>query len=142
MSMSASPAGGKRGRKRPMADINMTPMVDVMLVLLVIFMITAPAMKEGIDVDLPKASGGPSNNRSIAPLSVVVDQTGKVYFNGKTLEASEVETELPKLLKGHEKETLTLKAYRLLPTEAFVKVMSVARRAGITGFSIAVNTGK
>ena len=140
MSMSAAPAAGKgRRRRRPMADINVTPMVDVMLVLLVIFMITAPVLKDGIDVDLPKASGGTSGGKSAAPFSVIIDSKSQVHCAGRTLLPADVPTELPKLLKGHEKETLTLKAQKNLPYDAVVRVIAIVRQAGIQGISIAVD---
>ena len=144
MSMGAAPAGGgRRGRGRPMSEINVTPMVDVMLVLLVIFMITAPSLdKSGIDVKLPQATQGANTSHPTTPLLVVVDRDGRVYTGGKMLEPGEVDAELPKLLKGHEKETLTLKAARELRYDTVVKVIAAVRAAGITGISIAVDHGK
>lgn len=140
MSMSAAPAAGKgRRRRRAMADINVTPLVDVMLVLLVIFMITAPVLKDGIDVDLPKAQGGTSGGKSAAPFSVVIDKESRVHCAGRTLMPADIAVELPKLLKGHEKETLTLKAQRNLPYDSVVRVIAIVRQAGIQGISIAVD---
>lgn len=139
MSISAAPAAGRGKRRRPMADINVTPLVDVMLVLLVIFMITAPALKDSIDVDLPKVGGGAAATRSVPPLAVVIDADGRVHANGRSLQLSEVAVELPKLLKGHEKEPLTLKAHRKLPYDTVVKVIAAIRSAGLTAINIAVD---
>ncbi len=122
-----------------MADINVTPLVDVMLVLLVIFMITAPVLKDGIDVDVPKASGGTSGGKNAAPFSVIIDKEAFVYCAGRKISQADVATELPKLLKGHEKETLTLKAQRNLPYDVVVRVIAIVRQAGINGISIAVD---
>lgn len=132
---------GRGRRRRAMAEINVTPLVDVMLVLLVIFMITAPILKDGIDVELPKAKGTSGAGKVATPLSVVVDATGKVHVAGRTLEISEIAVELPALLKGHEKEVLSLKAHRTLPYESVVKVIAVMRAAGVTGISMAVDAG-
>lgn len=124
-----------------MGDINITPMVDVMLVLLVIFIITAPAMKDSIDVNLPRAKGASSSvgGSDAAPQAVVMDSAGRVHVGARTLEPAEVPGELPKLLKGHEKEMMTLRADRQLPYENVVRVLSIMRGSGVKGVSIAVD---
>jgi biopolymer transport protein TolR len=76
MNMADSPGGGRRGRRRAvMAEINVTPMVDVMLVLLIIFMVTAPLMTSAIDIDLPVATGGKSLSSNTPPLTLSVKRT-------------------------------------------------------------------
>ncbi len=70
---------GGRGRYRPMADINVTPLVDVMLVLLIVFMITAPLMTTGVNVDLPKTDASPVNSDS-KPLAVSVKGDGTIFL--------------------------------------------------------------
>jgi biopolymer transport protein TolR len=75
-----TPGGrGGRGRYRPMAEINVTPLVDVMLVLLIVFMVTAPLMTTGVNVDLPKTDASPVNSDS-KPLSVSVKNDGSIYL--------------------------------------------------------------
>ena len=76
--MEAAGGGGRRGRQRAavMAEINVTPMVDVMLVLLIIFMVAAPLMTSTIDIDLPVASGGKSLTSNAPPLTLSVKRTG------------------------------------------------------------------
>ena len=78
MGMSAGGSGGGRrgGRKAVMAEINVTPMVDVMLVLLIIFMVAAPLMTSTIDIDLPIAKGGNSAPSNAPPLTLSVKRTG------------------------------------------------------------------
>lgn len=71
----------QRIRKRPMADINVVPYIDVMLVLLVIFMITAPLLTEGVKVDLPTASAQPIEKQKRDPLVVTVDKSGNYYLS-------------------------------------------------------------
>ncbi len=68
-----------RGRYRPMAEINVTPLVDVMLVLLIVFMVTAPLMTSGVSVDLPKADAKPLNTDS-EPLTVSIKADGNIYL--------------------------------------------------------------
>ena len=74
---------GRRGRKGPLTEINVTPLVDVMLVLLIIFMISAPLLTVGVPVELPKteASAVETNNE---PLSVSIDQQGAIFIGGRS----------------------------------------------------------
>ena len=78
MNMASSPGGGRRRGRRAavMSEINVTPMVDVMLVLLIIFMVAAPLMTSNIDIDLPVASGGKSASSNQPPLTLSVKRTG------------------------------------------------------------------
>src|ERR1700716_258030 len=96
MNMAGSAGGGRRGRRRAavMAEINVTPMVDVMLVLLIIFMVAAPLMTSTIDIDLPIASGGESLASNAPPLTLSVNRTGgtcnshvELYLGGKRIPA-------------------------------------------------------
>ena len=68
-------------RRRSIADINVVPYIDVMLVLLIIFMVTAPLLKQGVDVELPQAPANALDNNSPEPIVVSVDQHGKLYLN-------------------------------------------------------------
>ncbi len=77
--------GGARGRYRPMSDINVTPFVDVMLVLLIIFMVAAPMMTSGVPVDLPRTAAQPLNQEQ-EPLTISVNAEGRIFLQ---------ETEVP-----------------------------------------------
>jgi biopolymer transport protein TolR len=70
-----------RVRKKPMAEINVVPYIDVMLVMLVIFMVTAPLLTQGVSVDLPEAAAEPMQEQDKEPLVVSVDAAGKIYLN-------------------------------------------------------------
>lgn len=72
---------GSAGKKRPMAEINVVPYIDVMLVLLVIFMITTPLLTQGVKVNLPQAKANSLSDKSQVPLVVSVDKEGKYYLN-------------------------------------------------------------
>ena len=137
MSMGSAAGGGKR---RPMAEINMTPLVDVMLVLLVIFMVTAPMLdKSGVDVQLPKADGSKTGQgKSAVPWSLTIDTTGRVYVSGKKLEPAEVPAQLPGLLKGHEKDILTINGDGRLSYETVMRVVSIIRQSGVEKINLAV----
>jgi len=76
--------GGKgKGRYRPMAEINVTPLVDVMLVLLIVFMVTAPLITQGVSVNLPK-TGAPAMNTDATPITLTVDAQGQVSISPST----------------------------------------------------------
>ena len=87
-----------RRRNRPMAEINVTPMVDVMLVLLIIFMVTAPLLTSGVNVDLPKTSASPLNS-SDKPITVTIDAQGKIYLQDQNspIDASDLVAKLQAL---------------------------------------------
>ncbi|MTJ83392.1 MAG: protein TolR [Telmatospirillum sp.] len=89
----ATGGGGRRGSRRrgfkPMADINVTPMVDVMLVLLVIFMITAPLLTAGVPVDLPKTNAGQIKGDD-QPISVSVDAKGRIFLQETEVQIEEL----------------------------------------------------
>ncbi|UTA49104.1 protein TolR [Simiduia sp. 21SJ11W-1] len=72
---------GKRVKKKPMAEINVVPYIDVMLVLLVVFMVTAPLLMQGVKVDLPKAPSAPMDQNDEEPLIVSVKKDGTYYLN-------------------------------------------------------------
>jgi biopolymer transport protein TolR len=71
---------GRRRSYRPLAEINVTPLVDVMLVLLIVFMVTAPLLTTGVHVDLPKSKAGPLSQNDDRPLEISVDAKGQVYL--------------------------------------------------------------
>src|ERR1700719_2537101 len=94
MNMAGSPGGGRRGRRRAvMAEINVTPMVDVMLVLLIIFMVSAPLLTVGVPIDLPQTQAK-SLEQNKAPLTLSVDLQGKVFLQNSEIAMEEL---VPKL---------------------------------------------
>jgi len=70
-----------RNKRKPIADINVVPYIDVMLVLLIIFMVTAPMLMQGVKVDLPEASADPVENQDAEPVIVSVDASGQLFLN-------------------------------------------------------------
>jgi biopolymer transport protein TolR len=80
MTPGTGPVSGRRGRRAPMAEINVTPLVDVMLVLLIIFMVTAPLMTSGVQVDLPE-SKAEALAQDQDPIAVTIDPSGAIYVN-------------------------------------------------------------
>ncbi|MBB2190136.1 protein TolR [Gluconacetobacter azotocaptans] len=93
MGVSLGGGGGRRGRRRPMSDINVTPLVDVMLVLLIIFMVTAPMMTSGVNVDLPKTDAAPVNADS-KPLTVSIRSDGALYLGDNPVSSDQLVDQL------------------------------------------------
>jgi biopolymer transport protein TolR len=122
--------GGQQDERRPMADINVTPLVDVMLVLLVIFMVTAPMMQQGVQVNLPKA-----NTKAMTPqdeaVVVSVDKSGKVFINKDEIPAADLRNRLTAMFASREKKEVFLKADAGVPYGEVVKAMADIKGAGI-----------
>src|ERR1700749_2899587 len=85
----AGARGNRRGRYKPLAEINVTPMVDVMLVLLIIFMVTAPLMTSGVSVDLPKTNAQQLNSDS-EPLTVTIKADGSIFLQDQGVDIGEL----------------------------------------------------
>ena len=118
-----------RGRRRSMSEINVTPMVDVMLVLLVIFMVTAPMMQQGLDVDLPETTTQPLRVKD-DPLILTVKKDG-TYFLGKTeVGLAELTPKLEAIFDARGANDLYLRADKAAAYGSVVKAMAAARAAG------------
>lgn len=76
----------RRNRRRPMADVNVVPYIDVMMVLLVIFMVTAPLITQGVKVDLPQAEARPQQSDDMQPVVIHVDRFGDIFIDAGTAE--------------------------------------------------------
>ena len=97
------------GDSQAMADINVTPLVDVMLVLLIIFMVTTPLMVQGLEVDLPRASAPPLDAEE-DPLILAIDREGRFYINKSEIPADELETRLVAIARENPDQDVFLKA--------------------------------
>lgn len=122
--------GGHNNNRRAMADINVTPLVDVMLVLLVIFMVTAPMMQQGVQVNLPKADTKAMSAQE-ETVVVSVDRNGKVYINKDEVPAAELRSKLTTMFASREKKEVFLKADAGVPYGDVVRAMADIKGAGI-----------
>jgi biopolymer transport protein TolR len=115
---------------KPMSDINMTPLVDVMLVLVVIFIITAPLMTSAIKLDLPKTEAAQPVD---APkfVAIVVDKSGQIFLNTQVTSLTQLSESLSKIAQLSKDTEVQLRADVAVPYGKVVEVMGVAQKAGL-----------
>jgi len=118
------------GSDQFMSEINVTPFVDVMLVLLIIFMVTAPMMVQGVNVELPVATTEalPSNEEN---LIVSINNDQKVYINDMEVSAAFLVEKLAAVMENLDKKTVYLKADKKVPYGIVVNIMSQIKKAGV-----------
>jgi biopolymer transport protein TolR len=115
---------------QPLSEINVTPFVDVMLVLLIIFMVTAPLLQYGVEVDLPESSREPLEiPKEQVVLSIAKDRT--IYVDRYKTSLSELRQKLEAIYKGKQKKEIFLQADKSVPYGFVVQTMAVIRAAGI-----------
>ena len=133
--------GNRENRSGAMSQINVTPLVDVMLVLLVIFMVTAPMMQQGVQVNLPKTQA-----KSLATdqetVVVSVDQSGRVFINSAETSHSELASKLAAIFESRAKKEVFLKADKDVPYGEVVKTMSEIKGAGIERLGMMTEPGR
>ncbi|MBK7954931.1 MAG: biopolymer transporter ExbD [Candidatus Accumulibacter sp.] len=122
------------GASEPMAEINTTPLVDVMLVLLVIFIITAPLFHQAIPIDLPRAEASRLDDRPKV-VAVAIDASGQVFVDGLAIERSELASRLAAAAGGQPE--LHLRADRGTRYERVAEVLADAQRAGLVRIAFA-----
>lgn len=125
--------GFERGQSpsQPMAEINVTPLVDVMLVLLVIFIITAPLLAFAIRLDLPQAKAPPVANHGEA-IRLSIDADGRVFWDGDAVPAAELAARFAAAARRSPPPDLHLRADKATRYERIAEVMAAAQEAGLT----------
>lgn len=128
--------GGRRGRRALNAEINVTPFVDVMLVLLIVFMITAQAMLRGEDINLPKTASGPLDaSTNDAPLAITVNKSGDIFVQNTEVKLDELGPKLVAIIgEGYDKP-MYLRADETVPYGRIMEVTAEIRGAGYTRLS-------
>ncbi len=121
----------EEGDDSVLADINVTPLVDVMLVLLIIFMITAPMLHQGIEVALPQAEAEAMALRVDDPLVLSVNRDGLVYVQDEPIHPSQLIERLTPLIKARDDDTVFLKGDRELPYGQIIEILDILNRGGI-----------
>lgn len=122
---------GAANHTTPMSEINTTPLVDVMLVLLVIFIITAPLLTHAVKIDLPQASSQPLPEKPEV-ISVAIDGAGKMYWNDVPMVQGELKMKLEQIANQKPQPELHIRADRETRYQILAKVMADAQNAGIT----------
>jgi biopolymer transport protein TolR len=117
------------GSKRLVSEINVTPLVDVMLVILIIFMVTAPMMTQGVDVDLPETTARPLRQKE-EPLLVTIRKDGQIYFNNIKLDQTMLKQQLSSLSQAEHEKSIYLKADKRVPYGLVVAVMADIKDSG------------
>ena len=141
----ASAKGTRRGRgrggRRPMSEINVTPFVDVMLVLLIIFMVTAPLLTAGVPIQLPdsRANALPQEAQQV---SISIDAEGYVYIDDQQVPVGGLPQALENLPRTGEGPDITLRADRALDYGRVMAVMGELNRAGLNRISLVTNGGQ
>ena len=125
-----------RKRRRPVSEINVVPYIDVMLVLLIIFMVTAPLISQGVKVDLPKASANPIEQEDNPPLIASVDVKGRYFLNvgdsqGSPIEADELAALVQAQLQKNENTPVVVKGDGQVPYNKVIQLMVLLQQAGV-----------
>lgn len=118
------------GDQKPMAEINMVPLIDVMLVLLVIFIITAPLLTHSVKIDLPKASSNPNITKP-EHVQLGIRQDGRLFWNGELTEKTDLRKRMSQSAALNPQPEIHIRADRLVPYENVAQVMSMASKAGL-----------
>jgi biopolymer transport protein TolR len=126
---------GRRGRYRPMAEINVTPMVDVMLVLLIVFMVAAPMMTVGVPVDLPRTSASPLNQET-EPLTVTIDAQNRIFLQETEVALDALVPQLRAIMqnqpRGAPERRIFVRGDRAIPYGRVMEVMGTISAAGFS----------
>lgn len=137
--------GGGRGRKRsraqPMSEINVTPFVDVMLVLLIIFMVAAPLLTVGVPVELPKSAAGALPTEQEEPLTVTVTAQGEVQIQTTAVERTQLVTRLRAIAAERASDRVFLRADGAVPYASVMEVMGALNAGGFSNIGLVTDIG-
>jgi biopolymer transport protein TolR len=133
---------GRRGGYRPMADINVTPLVDVMLVLLVVFMVTAPLLTVNVPVDLPKTQGRTTNNQDKEPLIISIDSRGIVYIQETPTELDSLVAKLKAVTGTNPDARIFVRGDRGVAYGRIMEVMGTISAAGFNKVALVAELPK
>ncbi len=122
---------GNRRRYKPMAEINVTPLVDVMLVLLIVFMVTAPLITSGVDVNLPQANAKPVNSDS-TPITITVNAQDQIYLQNSQVELSNLVATLQQISQNNQDRRIFVRGDKTVTYGDMLAVMATITQGGFT----------
>ena len=134
---------GKRTRYSNglMAEINVTPFVDVMLVLLIIFMVAAPLLTVGVPVELPKTAATPLPNEQEEPLTITLTEDGSLWLQKSEIQFDELETKLRSILVERNNNKIFLRADGANSYEIVMRLMGALNNSGFNNIGLVTDTG-
>ena len=133
--------GGRHGRKRPMSEINVTPMVDVMLVLLIIFMVAAPLLTVGVPIELPETAAAPLPTEQEEPLTVALTADGQILVQNEPIERGELIPLLRAVSEERKSDKVFLRADGAIPYEGVMQVMGALNASGFRNIGLVTEQG-
>jgi biopolymer transport protein TolR len=125
------PGSGTRRRYRPMAEINVTPLVDVMLVLLIVFMVTAPLITSGVDVNLPQANAKPVNSDS-TPITITVNAQDQIFLQNSQVQLSNLVATLQQISQNDQDRRIFVRGDTAVSYGDMLQVMATITNGGFT----------
>ena len=143
--MQIGPKGVSRSKKRqkfssrnfvPMSEINVTPFVDIMLVLLIIFMVAAPLLSVGIEVDLPNTKAKPLETEKERPLTLTLDGDSNLYINEVKIEKGELRAKLLAIKKERESDEIYLRASKNIEYQKIATILALVSNIGYSQISL------
>jgi biopolymer transport protein TolR len=129
-----------RRRRRLMSEINVVPYIDVMLVLLVIFMITAPLLQQGVKVDLPQAGAKPMDTQDQETLVVTIDRHGVYHLDDRKITPDELRKKVGAILRARPKTPVMIRGDRQVDYGQVVKAMALLQAAGAPSVGLITET--
>ena len=131
----------RRGRARPMAEINVTPFVDVMLVLLIIFMVAAPLLTVGVPVELPKTAAEALPTQEEEPLTITMTAEGTIQIQTTDVAESDLVPRLRAIATERQDDKIFLRADGAIPYERVMQVMGALNAGGFASIGLVTDTG-
>ena len=146
MGMSVGSSGARRtrrgrSRRAPMSEINVTPMVDVMLVLLIIFMVAAPLLTVGVPVELPKTAASSLPSETEEPLAVTITADGRVTIMTTEVEMDDLVNRLRAIAVERADDRIFLRADGAVPYQTVAQVMGALNRGGFSSIGLVTDSG-